>query len=379
VGDTGQTVLGGVNLGMTWPMDALNPDLSAAIRKLSRRADLAELLAYQPNAGMPRHRRAGAHWIASHGHEVAPESVLVCGGAQHAMTVVFSTLARPGDTVLTEELTYPGARAVVELLGLKAVGVAMDDEGLLPDALDAACRKRRPKLLYCVPSIHNPTTATQSTERREAIVRVAREHGIALVEDAIHHRLLAPSSAPPLLASLAPERTYLIASPSKVVAGGLRVAFLSAPRHAVEELAHGLWATTWMVPPLAAEIMSTWIEDGTADETVARKRAEATARNVLLRDAVAGTQGVLHASPSGYHAWLDLPPAWPDASVFVAQAHRRGVALTDSGAFHVGGGVPPAAIRVSLSAPASRGTLADGLDKLAGALMARPGLERPVV
>ncbi len=379
VSDTGQTHLGGINLGMTWPIDAENPDLAGTLRKLSRRSDLAELLTYQPNAGMPRHRRAGARWIASLGHDVDPDSVLVCAGAQHALTVVLSTLASAGDTILSEELVYPGVRAVADMLGLKLIGLPMDAEGLLPDAFDAACRKRRPKLLVCVPSIQNPTVRTQSAARREDLARIAQAHGVPIVEDAIHHRLLDPDTAPPLLASFAPELTYLIASPSKVVAGGLRVAFLSVPQGALDDLAHRLWATTWMVAPLAAEVMSIWIDDGSADAAVERKREEARARVRLLEQALVDSEGTLHTSPSAYHGWLELPEWWPEAPVFVAEALRRGVSVTAADAFYVGNGRPPAAVRVSVSAPTDRATLRTGLRRLVRTISSQPGRERPLV
>ena len=376
-GDTGESLASGINLAINWPLDALSPNLSAALRKLSRRSDLDELVRYQPNLGMPRHRRTGARWIARHGHEVDPEGISLCAGGQHAMTVTLATLASTGDTILTEELTYPGVRAVTDFLGLKAIGVAMDDEGLLPDAFAKACRSRRPKALYCIPTVQNPTPATQSAERRAEIVAVAREHGVPIVEDAIHHLLLDPEHAPPLIASLAPELTYLIASPSKVVAPGLRVAFLAAPPEAKQGLSQRLWATTWMVPPLVAEVMSMWIEDGTAEATLQAKREEARARNALLRELLPGAS--LRANATGLHAWLDLPGAWADATEFVLAAAERGVALTGAKAFHVGAGAACSGVRISTCAPHDRRTLELGLRRIAETLAGLPKLDRAIV
>jgi DNA-binding transcriptional MocR family regulator len=364
---------------MTWPLDAENPDLAPALRRLARRTDLAELLTYAPNAGRLRHREAGAAWIAHHGLDVDPERILVCAGAQHAMTVVVATLLRPGDTLLTESLTYPGMRAVAELLGCRLQGLELDEEGIVPDALDAACRGRgkRPRVLYTVPTLQNPTTATQTEGRRRALAELARRHDLSIVEDAIHHLLV--RDVPPLLATFAPERTFLIASPSKVVAGGLRVAWLAAPADAIRRLTHNVWATNWMAAPLNAELFATWIEDGTALATVERKQAEAAARARLagacLRGRLEGLEdgggARLLLPPATYHAWLELPPGWTDGLAFAAAAECRGVVVTPAESF-VASGRAPAGVRISLSAPRTRDALRRGLERVADALADGP-------
>ncbi|MEM7200354.1 MAG: PLP-dependent aminotransferase family protein [Planctomycetota bacterium] len=375
IGDTGCVVGGGINLGMTWPLEVENPDLAPALRQLVRRKDLSDLLQYQPNAGMAHHRAAGATWLAWHGLEVAPGRVLICGGAQHAMTVALAALVQPGETLLAEELTYPGVRAVADFLRLKVTGIRVDRDGLVPEAFDAACRAKRAKVLYSVPSIHNPTATTLAEERRRAIAEIARRHDVWIIEDAIHHLLL--DDPPPPLARFAPERTLCIASPSKVVAGGLRVAYLAAPESALEKLIHGIWATNWLVAPLNAEILSIWIEDGTAATTIARKKTEAAARVAMLREALRDHDVV--TADTGYHAWLTLPRAWGNAVRFVEEARRQGVMVTPAETFHVGSGAPPCAVRVSLSASPTRETLRRGLERLSATLAGEPSRVGPAV
>ena len=324
---------------------------------------------------MIRHREAGAEWIARHGFDVPSDRVAVAAGTQHALTVVLSSLARPGETILTEDLTYPGLRAVADFLGVKLAGVPVDDEGLIPDAFDSFCRQRKPAALYCVPSIQNPTASVLPDERRVDIARIAKRHGVRIVEDAIHHRLLADPPQP--IAAIAPELTYFLAGPSKTVAGGLRVAYVAAPRDAIERIAQRTWATTWMVPPLTAEIFAEWIEDGTAEATLERKRIEAAARVDMLRAALPDAD--LVTASSAYHAWLRLPDTWDSGASFAEAAERRGVAVTPANAFWVGTGRPPAAVRISMSAPRTRATLAEGLERLAATLADSPGIGRPIV
>jgi len=371
VDETGELVRGAVNLGMTWPIDAENPDLAPALRRLVRRKDLAELLAYQPNAGLARHRAVGAKWIAHHDLTVDPADLVLCAGTQHAMSVACASVLGAGDTLFTEALTYPGIGAVARLFGLKVVGLACDGEGLVPDALEAACRGHGggARMLYTVPTLHNPTTATQSEERRRELARVCERHGLFVLEDAIHQLLV--EDGPPPLSRFAPERSFFAASPSKVVAGGLRIGFLRCPPGTRERAVHSVWATNWMVPPLNAEIVCGWIEDGTALETVERKRAEARARAALVQAAL--PPELVRQPPTSYHAWLELPEPWTSGAQFAAAAEREGVVVTPSESFAASGSCPPA-VRISSSAPRSRATLEQGLERIARTLGAGPGV-----
>lgn len=345
-----------VDLSLNFPIPGLAPDLAGALRVLAKRPELADLLRYQPHAGAPRHRAAGAAWAARYGVPATPEQILVCAGGQHAMLTLFSALAKPGDRVLTESLTYPGMKALANLLHLTLEGVAMDAGGLMIHALEEALVRTGARFLYCMPTIQNPTGATLSIERRRAIVELARAHDVVIIEDDVH-RFLAPD-APPALAALAPERTYHVAGTSKAIAGGLRVAFVTAPRDAVEPIARSIWATTWMAAPITAEIAATWIEDGTADRVAAAQREEAAARQTiasdLLGDFAAGND------PRSLHLWLELPDPWRGES-FARATLQRGVAVAPAEVFAVGRGPVTHAIRLGLGAARDRTELTRAL------------------
>ncbi len=341
-----------IDLSLNVSIEGVAPDLAGALRKLTKRADVGELLRYQPHAGVARHRAAGAAWAARYGVTATPEQVLVCAGAQHAMLTIFSALARPGDRVLTEALTYPGMKALANLLHLTLEGVAMDAEGLRLDALEEALGRSGAKFLYCMPTIHNPTGSVLSAARRQAIAELARAHDVAIIEDDVH-RFLAPE-APPPLAHFAPERTYHIAGTSKAIAGGLRVAFVTVPRATVEHIERSIWATTWMAAPITAEIAATWIEDGTADRIAAAQRREATARQAVARSVLGGLVRDTH--PHALHLWLELPDPWRGES-FARAALERGVAIAPAEVFAVGRGAVPHAVRLGLGAARDRSEL----------------------
>jgi DNA-binding transcriptional MocR family regulator len=345
--------------------------LSRTLSALARGRDLARLLAYPPEGGALSHRAAGAEWARRAGLAVGPEDVLVSSGGQHGMTAVFAALFAPGDVVLTEALTYPGMKTLAGLLALRLQGVAMDEDGLRPDAFAAACRARRPKALYCVPTLQNPTTSVMPAERRAEIAAIAREHGVLVVEDDVHGRLLARPRPP--IASLARDVAVYVTGTSKVLAPGLRVGFIVAPPALRPAIAAAIRGTTWMAAPLMAEIVARWIKDGTAERILARKRKEASARHRLAMQAFDGF--AVQAHPDAYHLWLAVPKPWR-AETYADAARRAGVALTPAAAFAVGRSAPPEAVRLSLGAALDRDTLVRALGILSGLLRSAP--ESPV-
>ena len=365
---------GFVDLSLNYPLYTEDPDLAPVLEDLARRRDLPDLLHYHPSEGHRRHRRAGAKWAAGFGVECDPSSVVVCAGAQHGLTVSLGSIAEPGDLVLTEELTYPGIRGVADLLHLKLQGVALDDQGLRPDAFAAICRQRKVRALYVTPTLQNPTSTILPGDRRREIADIAKEHDVWIVEDDVH-RLLA-NDAPPPLASLAPERTFFIAGTSKSITGGLRVAFLVPPPAKLGRVTQTVWATVWVVAPLCVEIVSTWIEDGTAEATVERKCREGEARQKMAREILGDFEYRSH--PNGLYLWIQLPPPWTSAE-FTMAARRRGVGVTPSGLFLVDDREPPDAVRICLGAPADRSRLGEALKTLADLLRSAPGLGPAIV
>ncbi|WP_459854363.1 aminotransferase-like domain-containing protein [Humidesulfovibrio idahonensis] len=368
-----------IDLGLVTGMYGLDPDLGSALRELSARPDVQDFLRYQPSRGMARHREAGAKWCGRFGVEVSPEQVLVTAGGQHALLVLFSVLFRPGDRIAAGNVNYPGLITAASLLGLKLVPVALDAEGVIPEALDEACLREGVRGLYCMPGAHNPTTATPSPARQERLAELARERNLLVVEDAAYAlTAFEPKSggACHALASLAPERSFFVASVSKVLAGGLRVGYVASPAEYVARLALGITGTTWMASPLCGEIAAAWILDGTAEVVMRRKLAEAVRRNEVARRVLAGYD--FAALPQGYFIWLKLPEPWRAAD-FERAAALRGVVVIAGDSFAVGQTPAPAAVRVSLSAARNRDELERGLAVLADLLRDAPRPGRAIV
>lgn len=375
-----------IDMTMNQPPLPDAPDLLERVRQglaqAMLRIDPQSLLRYPDTAtaagGLEEDRAAGAHWLSRRLGPVDNGRIVVCPGTQSALLALLSMLARPGDIVCTEALTYPGFRAIAGQLGLRVVGVAMDGGGIDPDALRAAVETHAPKALYCTPTLHNPTTATLPAERRAAIAAIAREHGIPIIEDDIYGVL--PQDAPPPIAALAPEMTFHVTGLAKCVAPGLRITYVAAPdsRQAMR-LAAAQRATMLGTPPIPAAVATRWIGDGTADALLAAIRAEATVRQRMARDLL--PPAAVTAHPEGFHLWLGLPPTWTRGE-FAAHLRGRGIAAAASDTFLVPGltaGPAPEALRICLGAPVTRADCRHMLETLADTLEQSPALAGIVI
>jgi DNA-binding transcriptional MocR family regulator len=360
----------GIDLSMNLPPQPLEADLDGRLAKaLSEiRADtgLAAYLTYQQPGGTAAERQIATAWLREYVPGLAPERLIIAPGTQAALFALLMSLAAPGDCILTERLTYPGLIAAAETRGVALVGVEMDARGVKPAALDRAAKAHAAKLVYLMPTIQNPTTATMTAERRSEIAHVIRKRDLTLIEDD-PYMFLAPGSAP--IATLIPERAFFAASLSKCIAPGFRTSLVVTPDSAAAaRLAGVLRATLQMPVPLMAAVMMRWMRDGTADIIIETIRCEARARQELARVALNGHG--YWANPNGHHIWMPVPERWPAAN-FAAHLHGRGLAVVTGDAF-AATTTPPNAIRLALGAARSRGQLTKALEILADALASRP-------
>ena len=355
---------------------ALDPsilDVKSLVARLGERLPAALMAGYQP-AGQAEHRAAGASWLARCGLEVDAQEVLVTTGGQQALAAVFAGLARPGDTVLVEELTYSGIKSLAALFHLRLYPVALDEQGLVPESLEEACRRGNARFLYCMPNLHNPTGVVLSAERRARIAELCERYDMLVVEDDASGFLL--EDPPPPLASFAPGRSIFVSSLSKSLSPGLRVGYLAAPEPHLERLLQTQAALTWMTPALTAEIASQIIRDGRLERIVTAKRAEVRRR----RASFARHLGHLPTSshPDSPCVWATLPEPWRGEE-FAAAAERVGVLVSAAETFVVSRAHTPHAVRLCLGTPAARADVDTALTRLARILEGVPTPIRALV
>jgi DNA-binding transcriptional MocR family regulator len=312
-----------------------------------------------------------AAWLARMGLVVDPEHLVLTGGAQHGLACAFSALLKPGDTLLVEELTYAGARAIAHQQHLKLRGVAMDAEGLRPDALETACRASRARVVYCMPRLQNPTSAIMSDRRRRQIAAIVEKYRLTVIEDDVYG-FLSPEKTP--LAALIPHRTVFVTSLSKSLFPGMRLGCIAAHPDILEKVATAVWATMIMASPIGADLLSGWIEDGTAARIAEWKRHEVTARQAMARRLLDGER--MQMQPGSPHIWLQLPARWSSES-FVSQARARGVIVNGSTQF-AAGDQQPRAVRVCLGPPRTRAGLEQALAIVRQTLASQPLSARAV-
>lgn len=340
-------------------------EIYTALAAVGTRGDASAILGYDAHAGAPRHRETGANWIRQSGLDAEADQVLVCSGAQNAIAVTLLTLLSPGDVVLTEELTWWGMKTFARHLGVDLHGLQLDEFGIIPDALEHACRTKNPKALYCMPSVQNPMSCVMPEKRREEIAAIAESHDVAIVEDDTYGFLVGDIKP---LSAYAPDRSYYITSASKSLAPALRIGFIRAPNNMVDKLAARICSTIWVASPLLAELFTSLVNAGTAGRIREWKRERVAERRAVVQEVL--SEATYRGHPASQHIWLELPEPWR-ADDFASHARARGVLVTEGEEFMVTRGPAPHAVRVALGMVPNSETLRRGLQILTD-LIERP-------
>jgi DNA-binding transcriptional MocR family regulator len=361
-----------VDLSMNLPPEPDDPELldrmQDGLEALGR--DLVYLMRYQGFGGVQADKDAALHWLRHRTLQPQPDRLFIAPGAHPALLGILGIVAKASDVVVSESLTYPGARSIAAQLGLRHVGVAMDDEGIEPDAFADICRQLAPRALYLNPTLLNPTTHTISEPRRHAIIAVARRFGVVIIEDDPYGFL--PIDGPAPFAALAPDITWHVAGLAKCLGAGLRVAYVVAPDIRSGWLfASAVRTATVMASPVTIALATRWIADGTADALLACVRKESMERQKLVTTIL--PPGCYRADPVGFHLWLSLPESWT-RSAFVGHTRSTGVSVVASDAFATEGIKPPEAVRVCLGGPGDRAAVRGALEFMAHALAESPTL-----
>lgn len=347
---------GTIDMKVTLPFEHLTPDLGEVLRGVAADPDVQGLLRYYPSAGRLVDREAGARWMHQYNLSVSPEQIALTVGGQNSLAVVLSSMFRPGDAIAVEGITYPLIKTLARRFHLKLIPVAQDEDGMVPESLDEVCRNHSVQGVYVMPTCQNPTNARMPEYRRQEIALLAQRHDLFILEDDAYALVAGNLGVP--LASLAPERTFFIASLSKSLAGGLRVAYLASPPAHTRAVERALSDMVWMTPPLLAEVARRWIGDGTAERTLAAKRVEAVRRVEEARKLFSGLDFTVQKA--GYYTWFKLPEPWTSAD-FTRIAEENGVLVAPDDKFAVGRTPLPHAVRIALSSAPDMETLHAGL------------------
>lgn len=347
------------DLAVNLPLRAAVADrLTASLRGVTVGADL---LGYPPMAGGLAVREAIAAWLRRHtGHgAVDPRRLVLTLGARHALSLALAETCGPGDTLLMEALTYHGFRAGAQASGVRVQGVAMDHEGMLPDALDQMAAESGARTVYIQPTLQNPTTATMTLARRHDILAVAARRDLTIIEGDVYSPLAwHGGDALPALADLDPVRCLHAGGIGKILGPGLRIGWLLLPDEASHQrAAEAIRLGTDGLPALLPSIVAGWIADGTADDLLESLVEDMRGRHALARSVL----GPVVVGDAGLHVWLPTG----DAVGIEERALARGVRVTPSRAL-AANGQDARGVRLALGAEEDVGRLGEALRVLAG-------------
>lgn len=293
-----------VDLNFNYPALPGQADLlRQALRDVAGSGDLESLLSYQPHRGRAQDRATIARHLRRRGITPEADQILVVNGAQHGLAVTVMATLDAGEVVAADALTYPGFKVLAQALRLDLQPLPTTADGPDLDAFEKLCATRPVRAVYTMPTLHNPLGWVMPTTGRTRLIEIARRYGVLIIEDASYAFLV--ENPPPPLAATAPDITVYVSGLSKSVATGLRVGFVAAPPSRVPSLERAIRATAWNTPALTTAIACRWLEDGTVDRLEARKRDDATARQAIAVQELAGLPLIGH--PSSYFTWLPLP------------------------------------------------------------------------
>jgi len=360
-----------VDLSMNLPPEPDDPELldrmQDGLEALGR--DLVYLMRYQGFGGVQADKDAALAWLGRRALTPQEDRLFISPGAHPALLGILGLLAKASEVVLSESLTYPGVRSIAAQLGLKLVGLPLDEQGIDADAFADACARLAPKALYLNPTLLNPTTHTISQHRRIAIADTARRFRVPIVEDDPYGIL--PIDGPPPFAAIAPDVTWHVGGLAKCLGAGLRVAYVVVPDARSGWLfASSVRTATVMASPVTVALATRWIADGTADALLTAVRQESMERQRLAATIL--PRGSFKADWAGFHLWVSLPDSWT-RSAFVGHMRATGIGVVASDAFATDS-APPEAVRVCLGGPADRAAVRGALEFMAHALTESPTL-----
>jgi DNA-binding transcriptional MocR family regulator len=337
--------------------------LTAAASRALHRPGVWEL---PPLSGVSELRR----WFAQEvGGDVTPSDALIVSGGQSALIHAFRALAAPGTPLLVETPNYPGALAAARAAGLRATAVPMDRDGVIPELLAEAFAVTGARVFFCQPTLHNPTGATLTLERRRQVLDIARAAGAFVIEDDYARYFTAAPAPPPMIALDAHGTVVHINSLTKVLSPSMRVAGVVARGPAARRLRAGQIVESFFVARPLQETALEFVSSPAWRRHLATLDAELTIRRNTLAAALTARMPAaeIHLIPrGGLHMWVRLPPDSDEDAV--VEAARRAGALVSSGRIYYAAEPPGPRIRVTHSAAVHVAELVEGVRRLATAL-----------
>ncbi len=329
--------------GMPNIADLPREALGAAVDRLINERG-TQAMQYGSGQGEPFMRDKIVEVMAEEGIHAHADDIVVTCGSQQALDLITRVFCDPGDVVLAEAPSYVGALGTFHAYQCQVVHVAMDDHGIDPAALRSAlvslkAAGKRVKFLYTIPNFQNPTGVTQTVERRRALIEIANEHDLLIVEDNPYGLLTLEAEPMPALRSMEADNVVYLGSFSKIFAPGFRVGWVLAPHAVREKLVLTQEAATLCPPVFSQYAIATYLDefDWRSQITVYREMYRERRDAMLAGLAEHMPEGTTWTVPQGgFFVWVTLPEGL-DSQAMLPRAISERVAYTTGTAFYADG------------------------------------------
>lgn len=321
---------GGLPSPDTFPVQAMR-EASERVLTLDGRAALQ----YAASEGLPQLREWVAHDLVKQGMQVSPDQVLITTGSQQGLDLIAKVLIDAGSKILVETPTYLGALQAFMPMEPEVVSVDSDDEGVVADDLRAKAAGAR--FIYLLPNFQNPTGRTMTEARRAAVARAALDTGLPVIEDNPYGDLWFDQAPAASLSSRLPDQSLYLGSFSKILAPGLRLGYVVAPRAIYPKLLQAKQAADLHTPSFNQRVVAEVLKDGFIDRHVPTIRAlykrQCEAMLEALAREMAGLDVHWNRPAGGMFLWARLP-AGMDAVQLLPHAVEKNVAFVPGAAFY---------------------------------------------
>jgi 2-aminoadipate transaminase len=325
---------GGLPSPLTFPIDAMREASERVLRDDGKAA-----LQYAASEGYAPLREWVAHDLRKQGMNISPDQVLITTGSQQGLDLLAKILIDAGSRILVETPTYLGALQAFTPMEPVAVGVDSDDHGV--DAADLRAKvgtgAGKARFVYLLPNFQNPTGRTMTEERRAAVAQVAIETGLPIIEDNPYGDLWFDAPPAPSLSSRHPEGSVYLGSFSKILAPGLRLGYLVAPKSLYPKLLQAKQAADLHTPSFNQRVVAEVLKDSFIDRHVPTIRAlykqQCEAMLAAMDREMAGLGLTWNRPVGGMFLWVQLPQGLK-AIPLLDKAVEKGVAFVPGSAFY---------------------------------------------
>jgi 2-aminoadipate transaminase len=334
------SLAGGLPDTTTFPPESFAAQMTRIAQESS-----AEALQYGPTEGFERTKRCIREVMAAEGMDPDPDDIIVTTGGQQAIDLVAKTLVDPGDVVIAEAPTYPGAVPVFSSYQAETIQVPVDGDGLITDELELtldrlASEGRRPKFIYSVPTFQNPAGQTLSAERRRRLVEIVRERELLLVEDNPYGLLRYEGEPQDSLYKLdGGDYVLYLGTFSKILSPGIRLGWLCAPPPVMEKVVLGKQASDLCTSTLSQYFVDEYFGEGRWQAYIESLCDVYRSRRDAMLDALERhfpREATWSQPEGGLFLWATLP-SYIDTTDLLARALRENVAFVPGAAAFVDG------------------------------------------